>query len=202
MNGYKKIGLLGGSFDPVHLAHIALAKAALQTLRLDEVELIPAANPWQREPLAATAPQRLAMLDIAIAGEDCLRINPIEIKRGGQTRTIDTINCLPENIDYTWILGADQLANFCSWHCWKDIVVRAHLAVAQRPGVPLAPPPPLVRHLAALDRPLIELPFKPMPISATAIRERLARGLPTRGLLNVAVAQYIEQNNLYRAPHP
>jgi nicotinate-nucleotide adenylyltransferase len=197
----KKTGLLGGSFDPVHLAHIALAKAARQTLRLDEVELIPAANPWQRKPLNATARQRLAMLELAIAGEDRLRINPIEIKRGGQTRTIDTISCLPENIDYTWILGADQLANFCSWHYWQDIVAHVNLAVAQRPGTPLAPPPPLIQHLAALGRSLIELPFEPMPISATAIRERLARGLSTQGLLNVAVAQYIEQNNLYQAPY-
>ena len=197
----KKTGLLGGSFDPVHLAHIALAKAACRALRLDEVDLIPAANPWQRKPLAATAAQRLAMLELAIAGENCLRINPIEIKRGGETRTIDTINSLPENIDYTWILGADQLANFCSWHCWQDIAARVKLAVAQRPGTPLAPPPPLMRHLAALNRTLIELPFEPVSISASAIRERLAQGLPTQGLLHVAVAQYIEQNKLYQTPY-
>lgn len=191
---------MGGSFDPVHLAHIALARAALQTLQLDEVELIPAANPWQRQPLSASTEHRLAMLQLAIAGEPHLRVNTLEIERGGKTYTIDTLNELPRNTDYYWILGADQLDNFCSWRQWRDIATRVRLVIAQRPGAELTPPPPLKQHLAALNRTLIELPFEPMAISATAIRRLLARGQSAHGMIDVAVAQYIKQNKLYQAP--
>jgi len=196
----KKIGLLGGSFDPVHTAHIALADAAHRSLALDEIQLIPTANPWQRGPLGATAQERIALLELAVAGRPYLRINPIEIDRGGKTYTIDTLKALPADADYYWILGADQLNNFCSWHCWPAIVERVHLAVAKRPGVPLAVPAALTRHLEALGRPLIELPFEPMPVSASAIRGRLARGQSIKGLVDARVGQYIEQHKLYQQP--
>ncbi len=196
----KRTGLLGGSFDPVHLAHIALAETARQTLDLDDVQLIPAADPWQRDPLTGTGEQRLAMLGIAIRAYPHLRINPVEITRGGATYTIDTLRQLPGNTDYYWILGADQLRNFCSWHSWQEITGLVTLAVAQRPGARLVPPLDLTRHLEKLGRQLIELPFEPTAISATLIRQRLAAGESTDGMLDVAVAQYIRQNGLYPAP--
>lgn len=196
----EKVGLLGGSFDPVHLAHIALAETARQALRLANVQLIPAADPWQRAPLTATGAQRLAMLEIATQRYSQLHVNPIEILRGGPTYTIDTLRQLPGNADYYWILGADQLRNFCSWECWREIAGLVTLAVAQRPGARLAAPQALTEQLKALGRTLIELPFEPTAISATLIRERLASGEPTDGLLDVAVTQYIQRNGLYAAP--
>ncbi|HEY9280305.1 MAG TPA: nicotinate (nicotinamide) nucleotide adenylyltransferase [Eoetvoesiella sp.] len=196
----KKIGLLGGSFDPVHLAHIALADTACQELKLETVELIPAANPWQRKPLSASPQHRIAMLKLAIARKPNLRLNPVEIERGGKTYTIDTLKELPPGVQYYWILGADQLGNFCSWHYWEDIAARVHLVVAQRPGTDVAVPDPLQQHLTALNRPLIHLPFEPMPISASDIRHRLASGQVVDGLLDPAVAQYIQRNNLYQTP--
>lgn len=195
-----KIGLLGGSFDPVHCAHIALALAARRSLGMDRVQLIPAANPWQREPLATSAHHRLAMLNIAVRGHEGLEINPLEITRGGKTYTADTLSQLPPGPDYTWILGADQLGNFCSWHRWEAIAATVTLAVARRPGTELAVPAALRQRLEALNRRLVELPFEPMDISATAIRRRLALGLPTDGMLDVAVAQYIKENHLYQGP--
>ncbi|KAA0911888.1 nicotinate (nicotinamide) nucleotide adenylyltransferase [Pusillimonas sp. ANT_WB101] len=195
-----KIGLLGGSFDPVHLAHVALALCALQELKLNEVQLIPAADPWQREPLAAGAQHRVAMLELAVREQPHLRVNPIEINRGGKTYTFDTLCQLPTGPDYYWILGADQLANFCTWHHWQEITDLARLAVALRPGTTLTVPPPLGDHLARQNRPLITLPFQPTPISSTQIRKRLAAGQPTDRLLSVAVAQYIQQNGLYQPP--
>lgn len=194
----KKIGLLGGSFDPVHIAHTALADAAYHALSLDEVQLIPTARPWQRKPLSATAAQRLDLLNLAIAAAPYLRINPLEIERGGTTYTIDTLNALPENAEYYWILGSDQLLNFCTWHCWQDIAAQVQLAVANRPGAQLAPPLPLVEHLAKLNRSLITLPFKPMPISSSAIRELLAAKKSIHGLVDVDVEQYITQHKLYQ----
>ncbi len=184
----------------MHLAHIALAETAKTALDLDEVQLIPAADPWQRAPLATTAAHRLAMLHIATAGHAQLHVNPLEIQRGGPTYTIDTLRELPQDADYFWILGADQLENFCSWQYWEEISSLVTLAVAQRPGARLAAPGPLVEHLEKLGRQLIELPFEPTEISATLVRQRLARGQPTDGLLDVAVAQYIKQNGLYQAP--
>lgn len=194
-----KAGLLGGSFDPVHLAHVALARAARQALALDEVQFIPAAQPWQRSNLAASPADRLAMLELALQNETGMRVNPLEINRGGHTYTLDTLRELPQQ-DYYWILGTDQLQNFCTWRDWQEIARRVHLAVALRPGSTLIAPAPLEQHLESLGKVLFTLPFAPMPISATQIRERLATGQPTTGLLDAAVAQYIKQKGLYRAP--
>lgn len=198
--GIKKIGLLGGSFDPVHLAHIALADAAHDTLSLDAVELIPASDPWQRAPLQAAPQHRAAMLKLAIADKPYLHVNTVEIERGGKTYTVETVKELPPGAEYYWILGADQLGNFCSWHCWQEIAARVFLVVAQRPGTDLIVPPRLQHYLDSVGRTVINLPFEPISISATDIRQRLAAGLPVNKLLNAAVTQYIQQNNLYQTP--
>ncbi|CAB3939839.1 nicotinate (nicotinamide) nucleotide adenylyltransferase [Achromobacter insolitus] len=194
----KRIGLLGGSFDPVHLAHIALAQNALQSLGLAEVQLIPAANPWQRAALHATAEQRRDMLQLAIAGHAGLVVNPIEIERGGATYTIDTLRALPQDARYVWLLGTDQLANFCTWRNWQDIASLVDLAVATRPGTELSAPPALAAHLHSQGRKLQELPFTPMPVSASEIRRRLAQGESTDGMLAAPVAAYIAAHHLYR----
>ncbi|AXA69116.1 nicotinate (nicotinamide) nucleotide adenylyltransferase [Achromobacter insolitus] len=193
----KRIGLLGGSFDPVHLAHIALAQNALQSLGLTEVQLIPAANPWQRAALHATAEQRRDMLQLAIAGHAGLVVNPIEIERGGATYTIDTLRALPQDARYVWLLGTDQLANFCTWRNWQDIASLVDLAVATRPGTKLSAPPALAAHLLSQGRKLQELPFTPMPVSASEIRRRLAQGESTDGMLAAPVAAYIAAHHLY-----
>lgn len=193
-----RVGLLGGSFDPVHVAHIALADNALRALGLAQVQLIPAANPWQRAALRATAVQRRAMLELAIAGHVGLVLNPIELERGGPTYTIDTLRALPADTRHVWLLGADQLANFCTWRDWRDIVRLVDLAVATRPGTPLAPPSELAGWLRGQRRQLEELPFAPMPVSASQIRQRLAQGESTDGLLAAPVAAYIATHHLYR----
>ncbi|OZI56891.1 nicotinate (nicotinamide) nucleotide adenylyltransferase [Bordetella genomosp. 4] len=200
-----RIGLLGGSFDPIHLAHLALARAALRELHLAQVQFIPAANPWQRAPLNAAPEHRLRMIELAIDGESGMAVNPSEIERGGATYTVDTIRALPAGARYVWILGADQLTNFCTWHQWQEISARVDLAVATRPGTPLIPPEELTEWLASqrrqdgsTHRELTTLPFTPMAISASDIRARLARGDTTEGLLTEPVARYIAAHGLYR----
>lgn len=193
----QKTGLLGGSFDPVHTAHIALAETAYLHLDLDVVQLIPAGNPWQRAPLAAAKHHRLAMLQLAAQQHPWLHINTIEIDRNGPTYTIDTLDTLVPGPQYYWILGADQLGNFCSWQAWQDIATRVHLVVAGRPCSSDAAPEPLRRHLQAIDRTLIHLPFSPRAVSASEIRKRLAQGLPADEFLDPAVAAYIRQHQLY-----
>lgn len=193
----KKTGLLGGSFDPVHVAHIALADAAYHTLGLDSVQLIPAGNPWQRAPLAASAHHRLAMLKLAAGQRTWLHINPIEISRSGPTYTIDTIEQLSQDSDYYWILGSDQLENFCSWHRWRDIAQRVSLVVARRPGTSLTAPEPLEEYLNSLGQAVIHLPFNPQAVSATEIRTRLAQGKCADHFLDPAVAAYIRHHRIY-----
>lgn len=192
-----KIGLLGGSFDPVHRAHIALAQQAIDDLGLDKVELIPAANPWQRAPLKGRPQDRLAMLQLAI--EDCpkLSINTIELERSGPTYTLDTLTQLPKGVTYYWLLGSDQLQNFHTWHRWQDIVHLVTLAVAQRPGAPLCPPEELAAYLHQHGLKIETINFEPRDISATEIRRRLKQHLCTDGLLDPKVEQYIKEHQLY-----
>lgn len=192
-----KIGLLGGSFDPVHRAHIMLAETAYQQLDLDSVQLIPAGNPWQRAPLSASKDHRLAMLKLAAGQRSWLYINTIEIDRDGPTYTADTLRQLPADNDYYWILGSDQLANFCTWHEWRTIAQRVHLTVAERPGSNNVAPQPLLQYLQSLNRSIIHLPFSPQGTSATCIRRLLAQSRPTDQFLDPAVAAYIKQHRLY-----
>lgn len=193
-----RIGLLGGSFDPVHVAHIALARAAIRELQLDEVQLIPAANPWQRAPLQASPEHRVAMIEAAIADETGMRVNTIEIDRGGETYTLDTIEALPQGPRYTWLLGTDQLRNFCTWRGWRQIAELVDLAVAARPGSPLSTPRELQQWLDTLGRKVSTLPFTPMPVSASAIRTCLAQGKPANGMIAPSVAHYIAHHGLYQ----
>lgn len=193
----KKTGLFGGSFDPVHLAHTALAVAAYRHLGLDELVMIPAANPWQRPPLTASPAHRLEMLRLASQPYPWLSISTTEIERGGRSYTIDTLRTLPDNRDYYWILGSDQLANFCSWHAWQEITTLVHLAVAQRPGSNGLLPEPLRDQLERLGRPLTRIPFAAMPISATEIRQRLADNQDVASMLAPQVLRYIRRHRLY-----
>lgn len=190
-----QVGLLGGSFDPVHRVHIALAQAARDALGLEHVELLPAARPWQRGRLGAAPEHRLRMLELACADVPGLRINPIELRRAGDTYTIDTLAALPSTVRYTWILGSDQLANFCTWHRWRELLRHVRLAVAERPGSSVAPPPELADALAPGG--LVRIPFTPQPVSATAIRQALAAGRPVDAMLDPRVLDYIRAHRLY-----
>lgn len=193
-----RIGLLGGSFDPVHNAHLSLAHAALNALKLDQVQLIPAGQPWQRAPLGASPEHRLEMLRRATRDTSAFKVNPIEIHRIGLTYTIETLQALDPAHEYFWILGADQLTNFCTWHQWSDIVERVHLAVAQRPGSTIVAPDALKQWLSTHQRKLLEIPFQPLDVSATAIRKRIAQKQSAQDLLPEVVEQYILEHGLYR----
>ncbi len=193
-----RIGLFGGSFDPVHLGHLSLAHTALDSLKLDQIQLIPAGQPWQRPQLGASPEHRLNMLRLATQGSDAVSINPIEIQRVGPTYTIDTLEALDPNHDYFWILGSDQLANFCSWHRWPDIAQRVQLAVAQRPGSTLTAPDALSLWLSSHQQKLLVIPFEPLDISATAIRQRIAQHISAHALIPKVVEQYIHEHGLYR----
>jgi len=197
-----RIGLLGGSFDPVHRAHIALACAARDALALDQVRLLPAAQPWQRQALTASAAHRLRMLELAVAHHAGLCVDASELERGGKTYTVDTVARLPDTAHYVWIMGSDQLRNFCTWYRWQDIVRHVDLAVAQRPAAPLQTPPALAQHLQDLGRTLAVIPFSPTQVSASTIRDCLARAQAVGDWLDPAVLDYIRHHQLYRTRNP
>lgn len=194
MSSPRRIGLLGGSFDPIHLAHLALGRAARETLALDEVRFIPAGAPWQRSGLVASPAQRLAMARLAVEGEPGFAVDAREVERSGLTYTVDTLESLHRELPQArlWlILGGDQLANFGTWRDGPRILQLCTLAVAERPGAPIYPPEALAG--IAIER----IPMPPMDVSGTAIRARLARGEDVTGLLPQKVLDYIRRAGLY-----
>jgi nicotinate-nucleotide adenylyltransferase len=197
----RRIGLLGGSFDPIHNAHLELARSARAELGLDAVWLIPAGQPWQRDPLAASAQQRWDMVNLAIAGVPGLRACDIELRRAGPSYTIDTVRQLraayPDTA-FTFILGADQLGNLPTWNGWREIVAQVDLAAARRPGHSDTAPPELLAALAAHGHRLHRLAMPEIDLSATRVRERVAQDQPLDALVPAAVAHYIARHRLYR----
>ncbi|ETF01737.1 nicotinate-nucleotide adenylyltransferase [Advenella kashmirensis W13003] len=194
----RKIGLLGGSFNPVHMAHLSMARTALRALNLDEVQLIPAGNPWQKQPLRISGAQRMQMLALAIRDEPGIVINDTEINRDGATYTIDTLRGLPGDAKYYWLLGTDQLNNFCTWQNWQEITNYVTLTVAWRTGYPLHIPTELDALLRQDGKGLITLPFKAMDISSTEIRSRIAQGQDVSAFVPAPVLDYINTHGLYR----
>nr|AMP42113.1 putative nicotinate-nucleotide adenylyltransferase [uncultured bacterium IN-01] len=194
----RKIGLLGGSFNPFHNAHLRLALTALSQLALDEVQLIPAGQPWQKT-VAVSAEHRLAMLQLAIQGASQLTINPIEIERTGPSYTIDTVKNLPTHADYYWLMGSDQLNNFCTWKEWQAILHYVQLVVVKRPHYEVNPPQELLDTLAKNHQSLIFLHFDEIDLSSTHIRDKLMRGESVETFIHPDVLHYIEKNNLYKA---
>ena len=194
------IGLLGGSFDPVHLAHLALARCALDALRLDGIRWVPAGDPWQkRARMQSPAADREAMLRLAIAGEPRYAVERCELERAGPSYTIDTVAELRAREPRTgWflIVGQDQWARFDTWHRWRDVLRDVTIAVAGRAGeAPCAP-----AAVMAENPRVVEVPLPAMAVSSTDIRARAAAGLPLDALVPAAVAGYIERRRLYRQP--
>jgi nicotinate-nucleotide adenylyltransferase len=195
-----RIGLLGGTFDPIHNAHVRLAQTAYQKLELNEVQLIPAGRPWQKPALQASSVHRAEMIRLAIADLEGLKLNTEELERAGTTYTIDTLESLPPEHTYFWILGTDQLTNFCSWHRWADIARRVTLLVAARPTIPFAIPEPLDALVKQGQAKVQVLPFEPMELSASQLRNSVSSGLAITGLVCKDVEAYIARHGLYSKP--
>lgn len=197
----RRIGLLGGSFDPPHLAHLALGRLARDALGLDELRWLPAGTPWQKAAQQrAPAAHRLAMLAALLDGEPRCVLDDRELRRPGLSYTIDTVRALQaEQLGADWflVIGQDQYARFDTWRDWPELLQRLTLAVAGRAGS--APQAPAA--LAAHPHRVVALDLPPLHISATDIRRRLAAGEPASALaplVGPAVARYIDQHRLYR----
>lgn len=210
--------LLGGTFDPVHRGHLALAEAALEALPILRVDFLPAGDPWQKKRVTS-AFHRVTMLRHALQYDPRFRVDEREVLRPGKTYTIDTLEAIRrrtgDSIPVVLLLGSDQWNNFSTWMRWREITDFAHIAVAAREGVETAPDEAVLRwagERTVEPRRLSEkgagyVTFFSMPphkTSATAVRrtlltqplvealKRLERDLPP------AVVQYVIENGLYR----
>ena len=199
--GAERIGLFGGTFDPPHRAHVALAHAALAALDLAEVRWIPTGDPWQKKDRVVTpAVHRVAMVAAAIGGgEGDARfvLDRIEVDRAGPSYTLDTVEQLAAQApgrEWVLLIGADQYAGLHTWRGWRALLGRVTLAVANRPGVAARPAP----EVAALPHRVVPLPM--LDIAATDIRARVAAGQDISQLVPAEVAGYIARHGLYRHP--
>ncbi len=200
-----KVGIFGGSFDPVHNAHVALAQQALAELALDELIWLPAGQPWQKRRVLAPVEHREAMVRLAIEGEPRFTLSRIELERGGPSYTIDTVRELRAQrpgVSWHLVIGQDQYAGFHTWHGWEELLGLVTLAVANRaanraanlPDAPLTADPQVLR----VPHAAVALPM--MDISSTDIRARVARGLGIAELVPPPVARYIARHHLYQGP--
>ena len=198
--------IFGGTFDPVHRAHISAARAVARELAAP-VALLPNARPPHRSRPGASAAERLAMLQLAIAPYPELSLDDRELKRQGPSYTIDTLNELRQahpDRPLVLVLGADSLAQLHQWHQWQHYPALCHLAVLPRPGAP-APAPAVLQAFPETDAAHLQqypggwrlmLPAPNLDISSTSIRRALAAGLPCPALDDRVLA-HIRQHGLY-----
>jgi len=212
------IGLLGGTFDPIHFGHLRLAEELAEVLQLDQVRFIPAGQPPHRGQPRATAPQRLEMARLAVAGNPRFLLDAREIDKDGPCYSVETLTALraelPPGTPLVLFMGGDAFIGLTSWHEWRHLFDLAHIAVAHRPGYSLATwedalPDPLRKLLSTrrceqpvdmLDKPAGQVflhTITQLDISASQIRDRALRGKSLRYLLPDPVIDYINENRLY-----
>jgi nicotinate-nucleotide adenylyltransferase len=211
------IGVLGGTFDPIHLAHLRLAEELADTFGLTRVRFIPAAVPPHRGTPSASAQHRLDMVRLAVADNPRFEIDSRELARQGPSYTFDTVRELRAEIDrpLCLLMGTDAFVAFATWHRWRELLELVHIVVARRPGYPLqdlAAALPAVLKAEYLGRHCSEreaLTQEPggriftheltaLDVSASALRKLIARGKSLRYLLPDAVIAYIENHRLYK----
>lgn len=212
------IALLGGSFDPVHKGHVALADYFIGLLQPDELRVIPAGNPWQKHGLQASGQDRMAMVRSAFSTQKvAVNIDQQEILRDSATYTIDTLRAvrkeLGPDVSVVFLMGADQLQHLNTWQEWQQMFDYAHICAASRPGFAMdaahvpadvaqefarrAGSPEQIRNTAQGLAYLA--PNLAVDISATAIRAALQRGEHPISLVPPGVLDYIEQHHLYKS---
>ena len=197
-----KRGVLGGTFDPVHNGHLAIASGVAARLALDEILFVPAGQPQLRAGSPVSAGEhRVQMVSLAINGKPQYRLTTVEVERAGPSYTVDTIAQLRSQLGYRdglfFILGWDNLAELPRWREPARLASMCRLVAVPRPGY--SPPdlhsldvliPGLARSVILLNEPRVD-------ISASEIRQRIAQGLPVRHLVPGAVADYIREQGLY-----
>jgi len=213
MKSATRVGILGGTFDPVHLGHIDTARAAAAALALDRVLVLPSGTPPHRQPPAASRYHRFAMTALAVTGVDRLRVSDLEIGEEAPSYSFDTLArlhaCGLPPLQIFFITGADAFAEIATWSRYPQVLDMAHFVVVSRPGCRSSDLrqllPALANRMAAAHQvggdegePRIFLVDAATPdVSSTGIRRRLAAGESIAGLVPAAVDVYINQHGLY-----
>ena len=210
----RRIGVLGGTFDPVHIGHLRGALEVAEMMELDELRLTPNARPPHRDTPQVSALDRLAMVECAVAGVATLVVDPRELQRNKPSYTIDTLELMRAELaaddQLFLLLGWDAFCGLPMWHRWEELLQHCHILVLQRPDADSEPPDALRNLLAArsvsdplaLKGPGGQIAFvwqTPLAVSATQIRQLLASGKSVRYLVPDAVLAYIDAHGLYRA---
>jgi nicotinate-nucleotide adenylyltransferase len=218
MTTARRIGVFGGTFDPIHCGHIDIGRAAESALGLTRMFVIPANVPPHRAQPLASSYHRFAMVALTAAGRPGWRASDLELRRDAPSYTSATLKRFHDR-GYTpselfFVIGADAFAEIGAWKDYPDILDRTHFAVVSRPGcsagqlparLPLLAPRmarPPVGHLTTLDTLIFLIDVPTADVSSTAIRERRARGQPVTGLVDLGVQQHIEQHGLYTSMVP
>ncbi|WKD57197.1 Nicotinate-nucleotide adenylyltransferase [Corynebacterium capitovis DSM 44611] len=195
----SRIGIMGGTFDPIHHGHLVAASEVADRFDLDEVLFVPTGEPWQKSGRQVSpAEHRYLMTVIATASNPRFSVSRVDIDRGGATYTIDTLRDLAERrpgAELFFITGADALSSIMSWHDWDKMFRLAQFVGVTRPGYDLREDMLPAEHQERVH--LIEIPA--MAISSTDCRQRAAEGRPVWYLVPDGVVQYIAKNKLYHA---
>jgi nicotinate-nucleotide adenylyltransferase len=210
----QKIGILGGTFDPVHEGHLAVARTVLARCNLDLVLFVPALAPPHKERRLTPFGHRVAMLEAAVGDDPCLAVSPLEAERPAPSYTVDTLRELHRRLgprQFFLIIGADMFAEIRLWYRYSELFRLARLIVVARPGFPLddmaarvAALPGKFTHdparqlwLRADGFCIFYLPDVAIQVSSSQVRSLLAQGKPVAGLLPAPVREYIWQHGLY-----
>lgn len=197
-----KIGVLGGTFDPIHNGHLGIADAACRELGITQVLFVPARDPWLKERRSiAPSQDRVEMVKLAILAYPSYNISYVDLKRDGPSYTVDTLSDLRRELGLTanlyFILGMDAMEGLPDWRESERIVKMCHLVVAKRPGVNMIDLKALEQRLPGVWEKVIVIDNKLYDINSTAIRHLVAVGHSINGLVPDAVARYIRENSLY-----
>lgn len=194
------IGLMGGSFDPIHCSHIALAREAMDQACLHKVLFLVSGRPPHKQSLGASAQDRLAMARLALENEPWAEASDVEL-RPGTVYTVDTLRLLQERLpgrSFAYIIGGDTLLDLRNWRRFPEVAGLCSFLAAMRGGVQDGPVRQEAKRLAEEFGARIRLlPLSPAPLSSTQVRSRLRQGLSTEGLLPASVREYIDQHQLY-----
>ncbi len=196
----RRIGLMGGSFNPIHFGHVNLARAALESGAVDEALFLPTGNPPHKHEGLADKMDRLAMAQLAVEGEAHMSVSREEIDRQGVIYTVDTLTRLRAQMPgctFHYLIGADTLRQLHTWRRADDVIHLCAFLVVMRPGEDDAKTDALLAHWREKGARMRVLKAEPMDISSTEIRSRAAQGLPLSGLVPDGVADYIRAHGLY-----
>lgn len=193
----KRLGVFGGSFDPVHNGHVSVAALAREHLGLSSMLFVPAGvQPLKRNSVVASSAQRLTMLKLAVGDLHGARILRTELRRKGPSYTVDTVAELTEAYpghEICLVIGSDNLADITAWHRYREILSRVRLCVAHRPGYAMRSP----RELAGVR--ITCLPSPEWGVSSTMIRRMVREGHSCAGMVPEMVRGYIQRHGLYRS---